>query len=99
MVKLYREFHDKAYNGADNFEILSIGIETNEDRWLRAIEKDNLYWPWHYSSFQNFDEPLAKELSIRQIPTKLLVDESGYVISVKPGLNKIRNYLNSRQKS
>ncbi len=99
LVKLYSEYHDKPYDKASNFEILSIGIETNEARWLRAIERDNLGWPWHYTSLKNFEEPLAKELRIRQIPTKLLLNEKGRVISVKPSFEEIRSYLNKRLKS
>lgn len=95
LVKLYDDFKNKKIAGG-KFEILGIGIETKDYRWKQAIEKDGLNWPWHYSSFMRFDDPLAKEFGIRQIPTKFLVNEKGMIVAVNPGFDEIRAYLTER---
>jgi thiol-disulfide isomerase/thioredoxin len=99
LVKLYDAYHDQSYDGPDNFEILSIGIETSKDRWLAAIRRDGKHWPWHYSSFQRFEDELAEEFGVREIPTKFLIDEKGIIVGVNPKFEDIRNYLEKRRRN
>ena len=96
LVKLYKDYHLRQFTGASNFEIFSIAIETDERRWKTAIQKDGLIWPWHYSSLSRFDDALAKEFGVRQIPTKFLIDENGMIISVNPTFEEIREILDER---
>ncbi|MGK0391021.1 MAG: thiol-disulfide isomerase/thioredoxin, partial [Maribacter sp.] len=44
LIKIHDKFHGKQYKDASGFEIVSVGMETKEDRWKRAIEKDDLKW-------------------------------------------------------
>ncbi|MDX1686144.1 MAG: TlpA disulfide reductase family protein [Saprospiraceae bacterium] len=92
LVKLYDDYNDKPMD----FEIFAIGIETDRSRWLNAIEKDGLDWPWHYSSVSRFKDPLASEFGVRQIPTKFLIDEKGMIVAVDPTLEEVRSYLEER---
>lgn len=96
LVKLYKDYHLKKYQNANHFEIFSIAIETDKRRWKAAIQKDGLIWPWHYSSLSRFDDPLAQEFGVRQIPSKFLVDENGMIISVNPTFEEIRRILDDR---
>lgn len=95
LVALYKDFGRS--NPDVPFEIFSIGIETRQHRWEKAIDADQLNWPWHYSSFKRFKDPLAKEFGIKEIPTKFLVDPKGMIIGVNPTFEDIRSTLSAIQ--
>lgn len=90
LVKLYNKYKDK------NFKILSIAIETNEEKWKRAIEKDNLSWPYHIVQLDRFASPIAKEFGVREIPTKYLLNEEGQIISVNATMDVLDRLLADR---
>ena len=99
LVQLYKDFHDVAFEGLDGFEILSIGIETDRQRWLSAIEKDGKFWKWHHASLDRFQGEMAREFGVLEIPTKFLINEKGIIVGVNPKFEDIRTYLAERQKN
>ena len=58
LVTLYKEFNTKNFEKAQGFEIVSIGIETNENNWKNAIEKDGLVWKYHIVQNEKFDSEI-----------------------------------------
>ncbi len=76
-----------------NFEIVSIGIETSESSWKNAIAKDHLNWPLHIGQFDRFSSPIVQLFKIKQIPTKLLIDPNGTIISVNPDMDSVIELL------
>ena len=93
LVALYHDFHKRSYLDADGFEILSIGIETNEKNWRSAIQKLDLIWPYHHTDLMRFDAPIARQYGVRSIPTKFLIDPKGKIIAVNPDFDRIRTLL------
>lgn len=96
LVTLYGEFNTKKFENAHGFEIVSIGIETNENNWKRAIEKDGLAWKYHIFQNEKFDSAIPKQFGVKEIPTKYLLDQENKVILVNPSLEEIRTFLNGK---
>lgn len=94
LVKLYKDFHGLKYNKVSDFEIVSIAVETKEDRWRKAIQEDSLYWTYHISEFQRFSGPIVTMYGIREIPTKYLLDPDGRILMVNPSFKSLREFLN-----
>jgi len=90
LVDLYQKFKGK------DFEILSVGIETKKDRWERAIKKDGLVWPYHFTDFKRFNSEAAKLYGVREIPTKFLIDKDGMIIGVNQSVAEIEAVLSKR---
>ena len=40
LVQLYDKYQNTSFQQAESFVVISIGIEENENRWRRAIERD-----------------------------------------------------------
>ena len=97
LVKLYNEFHEASFKNAEGFEIVSIGLESNESRWLRAIQKDRLNWRWHYTDLKQMDSPIAKTWGVREIPTKYLLNEKGLILAVNPTIEELQSILSDRK--
>lgn len=96
LVKLHDTFNGKSFSDAKGFEIVSVAIETNENRWKSAIAKDRLNWPHHIVQLDRFKGPIAKEYGVREIPTKYLLDTKGEIIMVNPSFEKIHEFLNQK---
>jgi thiol-disulfide isomerase/thioredoxin len=99
LVKLHKKFNGESYTDADGFEIVSVAIETNETRWKKAIEKDQLNWRYHIVQLDRFSGPIATEYGVREIPTKYLLDTKGEILMVNPSFNELETFLTERLKS
>ena len=96
LVKLYNKFNKQNFKKADGFEIVSIAIETDKNRWEAAIKKHGLSWPYHIVQLDRFRSPIAKEFGVREIPTKYLLNEKGQIISVNATLGQLDQLLSDR---
>lgn len=76
VVKLYEKY------GGDKFEILGVSLDSNKDRWIQAIEKDNLQWK-HVSDLKKWSSVAAADYGVRSIPFTVLIDPEGKVIQTK----------------
>ena len=76
IVRVYNKYHEQGFNVIG----ISLDREDQRDRWLQAIEDDNLTWP-QISNLQFWDEPIAQLYGIRAIPAAFLLDENGVIIA------------------
>ncbi len=98
LKNLYEKFHGKNFQDAKGFEIVSVGIESEKERWQNAISRFNLNWQYHVSDFQNLDSPIAKLYGVRVIPTKFLLNTEGVIIGVNQSISDIDKLLTSKMK-
>ena len=96
LVQLYQTYKNQKFINGSAFQMVSIGIETNEKSWKRAIEKDELHWPYHIAEFDNFKSPIALEFGVKEIPTKYLLNPKGEIISVNPSFSELQRILEER---
>jgi len=75
VVKVYEKYHDKGLN------IISVSLDRqgHKERWIKAIADDNMDW-YHVSNLQFWQDPIAKQYSVRSIPATFLLDENGIII-------------------
>lgn len=77
----------KAYNkyNADGFEVFSVSLDKKGARgkWIAAIKKDGLIWPYHVCSLNGFATKAAKDYAVNSIPFTVLIDGEGKVIKTK----------------
>ena len=75
--KLYAKYH------AAGFDVISVSIDDNREKWLKAIKDDQL--PWHQvSSLTGWKCPVANRLGVAYgmsgVPYTLLLDRAGRVV-------------------
>ena len=97
LVELYKNYGQSKFKEAEGFEILSVGIEKNEKRWKKAIQRDGLFWKYHVldltESFKFFDSKIASEFGVKQLPSKYLLDKNGVIIRVDPSIQELNTLL------
>jgi len=96
LVKLYDEFHGQNFDGFEDFEIVSVAIETRKEPWERAILTDNLKWEYHIPQFDRFSSPIAKQYGVREIPTTYLLNTKGQIVGVNMTYDDLQKYLTEK---
>lgn len=74
MVALYKKYHDKGLN------IIGVSLDKTADKWKEAIKKDGLPWA-QVSNLMYWDEPIAKQYGVEQIPAPFVLDATGKVVA------------------
>lgn len=74
VVKMYKKFNDKG------FEVLGVSLDSKRDKWLKAIEEDNLTWT-HVSELKGWDSKAGKLYGVMSIPHTVLINKEGVIVA------------------
>lgn len=83
---LYRKYQSQG------FEIYGVGLESQKDAWLRAIEQDKRTWT-NVSTFEEFETPTSFDYGVTSLPANFLIDSNGKVIDKNIHGEKLRDRL------
>lgn len=75
VVAAYNQFHPKG------FEIFSVSLDKDLDRWKMAIEKDNLSWKSHVCDYKGWQSPVVQQYGFSGIPYNVLIDKEGKIVA------------------
>lgn len=75
VVRVYNAYKDKG------FDIFSVSLDTEKDRWKKAITADNLTWENHVSDLKGWESDVVSQFQIKGIPHTLLLDPEGKIIA------------------
>ena len=80
VVRVYDKYNK------EGFEVFSVSLDkpNAKQRWVAAIEKDNLKWPWHVSDLQGWGSAPAKMYKVSGIPRTFLLDRDGKIAEINP---------------
>ncbi len=78
VVKMYDKYNNQG------FEVFSVSLdrENQKQRWVDAINKDNLKWPYHVSDLKFWQSAPARVYGVRSIPRTFLIDRDGKIAAV-----------------
>lgn len=74
VVAIYNELHSKGLN------IVGVSLDKDLASWNQAIAKDKITWV-QVSNLKEWQEPIAKQYGVEQIPTTFLLDASGKIVA------------------
>lgn len=74
VVRLYDAYNKKG------FEVFSVSLDKDMQKWVAAIQQDNLKWTNHGSNLMFWQEPVAKLYEVSSIPQTFLLDKEGKII-------------------
>jgi peroxiredoxin len=73
VLAAYERFKSK------NFTVLGVSLDRSRDAWLKAIEDDKLIWS-QVSDLKFWNNAVAQQYRIQQIPQNILVDPNGKIV-------------------
>jgi thiol-disulfide isomerase/thioredoxin len=75
VVAAYNKYKSKG------FEIFSVSLDKDKDKWMAAIQKDNLTWKSHVCDFKYWQSPVVQLYNFTGIPYNVLLDKKGNIIA------------------
>lgn len=87
VVATYKKYKDYVLNGHEGFTVFSVSLDgtprqTNpKDSWKKAIEQDQLTWPYHVSELKGWRSAVVSQYKINSIPTNYLIDGDGVIVA------------------
>jgi thiol-disulfide isomerase/thioredoxin len=75
VVKAYNKYKSKG------FEIFSVSLDKDKDKWIAAITKDGLTWKNHVCDFKHWQSPVVQLYNFNGIPYNVLLDKKGNIIA------------------
>jgi hypothetical protein len=78
--------------GNKGLGVVSISFDTEKDKWLAAIDHDNMKWP-QVSDLKGDDSPNADAWGVKSIPTYYLLDGQGRIIERITAFSDVRTAL------
>lgn len=92
VVKVYEKYKDKGFtvysvslDGLGQRELASAQgsvdqlMQQQKQRWVDAIQKDGLPWPYHVSDLKKWDCAPARLYGVNSIPRTFLIDREGKI--------------------
>lgn len=73
LVKQYAQYKEKG------FEILSVSLDSEKDKWVDAIQKDGLPWT-HVSDLKGWNNTVGRLYGVRAVPASFLVGPDGKIV-------------------
>lgn len=98
VVAAYSKYHNLNFKIGNGFEILSVSLDQNAIAWEKAIEKDQLVWPYHVSDLQGWSNAAALRYGVNSIPTNVLVNGEGIIIAKNLRGSDLEKALNAQLK-
>jgi thiol-disulfide isomerase/thioredoxin len=81
LVDAYRKFNKAKFKSGQGFEIYSLSLDKSNKSWVKAINKDELFWQYHVSDLGGWQSEGSQIYGIRSIPSNVLVDGKGIIIA------------------
>ena len=74
---------DRSRAGRNDAQVKML-VDREKEKWLAAIEKDNLTWDNHVSDLKKWNSAAAATYGIRSIPATFLIDRDGTIAYLNP---------------
>ena len=83
VVRAYKKYKSATFKKGKGFEIYSVSLDKNPDKWKNAIKADRLSWKYHVSDLRGWSSAACPIYGFRGIPYTVLIDPEGKVIATR----------------
>ena len=95
LVKAYKTYRNKKGPKGEGFEIYSVSLDVNSERWKKAIAADKLEWSSHVCDFNGWRSGFASSYGVRQIPSNFIIDKDGRIVAANLKGEELIAFLNA----
>jgi hypothetical protein len=81
------------FGAANGFEVLSVAMDKDKEKWENTIAKRGMVWAGHVSDLKRMGGEIGALYQVRDVPTKYLLNEKGVIISVNPTMEELDKLL------
>ncbi len=76
VVNLYNKYKNRG------FDIYSFSLDNNKEKWIQAINQDQLIWKNHVSDLKGWQSAGAAKYMIKSIPQTFIIDRKGKIAEI-----------------
>ena len=98
IVDAYRKYYKTKFKEGNGLEIFSLSLDKNKDAWLKAINKDQLFWEYHVSDLGGWQSEGSEKYNVRSIPYNILINGKGIIIAKNLKGPALHRFLDSQKK-
>ena len=98
IVDAYRKFNKERFKNGSGFEIYSLSLDSKQKAWVKAINKDQLFWEYHVSDLGGWQSEGSSKYGISSIPSNVLIDSNGIIIAKDLKGPALHRFLESQKK-
>jgi hypothetical protein len=97
---LTENIHKEKFKNGKGFEVFSLSLDkTNEDAWVKAINKDQFFGNIHVSDLGGWQSKGSNKYGIRSpFPSNVLIDGKGVIIAKNLKGAALHRFLDSQKK-
>jgi len=98
LKSLYADYHNKTYDDAENFHIVSIALEKSDAYTKQIIKKEGLNWDHHIIDVSRIvmASKLAQLYDVKNLPTKFLINPKGQIMGTNLSLEEMQKILDQK---
>lgn len=78
VVEAYEKYKKRKFKNGKKFEVFSVSLDKDVEKWKEAIEKDGLAWKNHGI---DKDSKVSRKFGVRSIPYAFLIDGEGNIVA------------------
>jgi thiol-disulfide isomerase/thioredoxin len=86
LAKLYQKYKSQ------NVKILSISLDVDRLKWIKAIQKENMEWD-NVLENNEFEGEVVKTYGVKAIPSIFLFDDKGILIAIDPSIVEMEKII------
>ena len=75
--KNYDSYHEKG------FEVIGVSLDSDRERLEKFLAEHEIAWPCLFEEGAGWNHPLATKYGVMSIPTVILINQKGKVVSLK----------------
>jgi thiol-disulfide isomerase/thioredoxin len=98
LVDAYRKYTKANFKNGKGFEIFSLSLDKTNEAWVKAINKDELFWEYHVSDLGGWQSVGSQKYGIRSIPSNVLINGNGIIIARNLKGASLNRFLKSQKK-
>lgn len=80
LVVAYNKYKNATFKRGKGFEIYSVSLDNDDQKWKSAIKKDKLNWKYHVSELGGWYSESVKTYKIKSIPQSFLINPKGKIV-------------------
>ena len=81
LISTHAKYKNETFINGKKFLIFNVSLDQVKDKWMAAIEKDKLTWPYHGSELKGWGSACAALYGVGSIPGNFLINGRGIILA------------------
>jgi len=91
LKNIYREFK------GNGFEVLGVSVDTDKEKWIEAINKDQINWE-NVLEIEGINGKVPADYNVSYLPFNVLIDRNGIIMGMDLKMNELEEVLKHKLK-